>query len=181
VLTASHVLNWNNLTVSVDANHFDGTAQASSGAIRVWYYTQVFANAGTTTNADEDFAVIILSSRLGDRLGWMGTRVYSTGWDDQTWWRNIGYASDIAGMSRPVYQRDYALRQDDRDSDSFHSTTTSTGDFVGGQSGSPSFAFWRDGPYVVAVHHGEQADGPNWQANGPLVVNLVRHALTQDP
>ena len=181
VLTASHVLNWNNLTVGVDANHFDGAAQASSGAIRVWYYTKVFANAGTTTNADEDFAVIVLSNRLGDRLGWMGTRVYSTGWDNQAWWRSIGYAGDMAGMSRPVYQRDFALEQDDRDSDSFHSTTTFTGDFVGGQSGSPTFAFWNDGPYVVAVHHGEQIGGPNWNANGALVVNLVAHARTQDP
>lgn len=179
VLTASHCLNWNDLTISIDANHFDGTAQGSSGAIRVWFYTKV--SAGTATNADEDFAVIVLSNRLGDRLGWMGTREYSADWDDKLLWRSIGYPSDITRMSRPVYQRDYGLRQDDRDSDGFHTTTTETGDFVSGQSGSPSFAFWDDGPYVVAVLHGEQDDGPNWNANGPLVVNLVRHARIQDP
>jgi V8-like Glu-specific endopeptidase len=181
VLTASHVLDWDNLTVSVDVNPFDGTSQATSGATKVWYYTKVPRTGTTTTIADEDFAVIVLSDRIGDRLGWMGIQVYDSGWDNQAWWRSIGYASDISSMSRPVYQRDFDLRLRDDDSDSFHTTITETGDFVPGQSGSPLFGFWDDGPYVVAVCHGDQTDGPNWSSNGSLIATLVSHARTEDP
>ena len=46
---------------------------------------------------DEDYAVLTLADRLGDRFGWLGITTYDSDYDDEPIFRTIGYANDIAG------------------------------------------------------------------------------------
>lgn len=36
--------------------------------------------------------VLVTDQRVGDRFGWLGVRTYDSGWDDESYWTNIGYA-----------------------------------------------------------------------------------------
>jgi len=44
--------------------------------------------------------VVVLDQRLGDNVGWMGTRTYTTDWDDSPYWFDKGYPFDLA---RPLH------------------------------------------------------------------------------
>ena len=136
VLTASHVIDWNSGSASVEVHRAGGAVQATARALRTWSFTKVTNNDSTTL--DEDYAVIVTDQRLGDRFGWMGTRTYDSDWDGEDYWRSIGYASDIAGSIFPVYQRDQNLDEDEWDYGSARAMTTSA-DVMPGQSGSPIF------------------------------------------
>ncbi len=48
-------------------------------------------------------------------------------------------------------------------------------------SGGPIFAFWDDGPYVVAVVSAEGDDDNNYCAGGSWLPELVQQARTNDP
>lgn len=57
---------------------------------------------------------------------------------------------------------------------------TTDADMISGQSGSPLFAFWDDGPYIVAVWSGYSRD-ENWCAGGDDMTRLAVHARTAHP
>jgi V8-like Glu-specific endopeptidase len=181
VLTASHIIDWNSGKASIEVHRAGGTAQATARAERTWSFTQVADNDSTTL--DEDYAVIVTDQRLGDRFGWMGTRTYESRWDDEDYWHSVGYPSDIAGSLFPVHQRDQNLDEDEWDYGSARAMTTSA-DVMPGQSGSPIFGFWSDGPYVVAVVAAigsVYASGTeNWCSGGSLLTRLVNEARSND-
>lgn len=182
VLTASHVIDWTSGNATIEVHRTGGTVQATAFAVRTWGFTQVTNNDSTTL--DEDYAVIVTNQRLGDRFGWMGTRTYESRWDDEDYWRSIGYPGDIAGSLFPVYQRDQNLDEDEWDYGSARAMTTSA-DLMPGQSGSPMFGFFSDGPYVVAVVAAQgsvYASGTeNWCSGGSLLTRLVNEARSNDP
>jgi hypothetical protein len=49
-----------------------------------------------------------------------------------------------------------------------------------GQSGSPVFGFWSDGPYAVGVVSGQAPDF-NYIAGGSMLPTLVRQARSEHP
>jgi V8-like Glu-specific endopeptidase len=182
VLTASHVIDWDSGEATVEVHRSGGTAQASARAVRTWTFTRVTDNDSTTL--DEDYAVIVTDQRLGDRFGWLGTRTYNSDWDGEDYWHNIGYPGDMGAGLFPVHQRDQNLDEDEWDYGSARAMTTSA-DVALGQSGSPIFGFWDEGPYVVAVvaaigsvyASGEE----NWCSGGNLLTRLVNEARANDP
>lgn len=182
VLTASHVVNWNGAN-TIEVHRAGAKLLGSARAIAAWSYVQLTSDPGVT-DLDEDYAVLVLDQRLGDAFGWFGSRRYDGAWDDEPWWRNIGYAGDVAGGMFPIYQRDKALDEDEVDVGSARAMTTSA-DVKPGQSGGPMFAFWGGAPYVVAVVSAEgsvYASGDeNWCSGGSDLPSLVRDALTGDP
>jgi V8-like Glu-specific endopeptidase len=179
VLTASHVVDWSRDGAgSVEVHRSGGTLRASSAITAVWFYTKV---TGTVDwfEIDEDYAVLVTSSRIGDRFGWFGTRTYDGDWDGDPYWYSIGYTSDIGSGNSPVWQRRKWLDEDFWDLGDANSMTTDA-DTIPGQSGSPMFAWWDGGPYVVAVVSSFSSD-ENWCSGGSAMVRLVRAARTQDP
>lgn len=183
VLTASHVIDWSSGGVaSVLVHRAGATVQATGRAVRTWAFDRVTTAEASTV--DEDYAVIVTDQRLGDRFGWLGTRTYTSSWDDDSYWWNIGYTGAVGGGAFPLFQRSISLDEDELDYGPARAMTTS-GDVTPGQSGSPVFGFWSDGPYVVAVVSAESrgllSGRDNWCAGGTLLTRLVRHARAHDP
>ena len=114
----------------------------------------------------------------------MGVRTYDSDWDGDDSWQSIGYADDVAASIYLVYQRDQNLDEDEWDYGSARAMTTSA-DVMPGQSGSPIFGFWAEGPYVVAVVAATgsvYASGTeNWCSGGNLLTRLVNEARANDP
>jgi Trypsin len=96
VLTASHVMNWSNLSVLFTADQFDNTNQGSSFATKVWHYDKL-TNINMD-NVEQDYVVAVLATALGSTLGWLGSREYYDDWDGEPFWSSIGYAF---GHGRP--------------------------------------------------------------------------------
>jgi V8-like Glu-specific endopeptidase len=185
VLTASHIVDWNtNGAGTVEVHRAGPSVSAISAIVRVWYFTKIIPPGVDWSEVDEDYAVLITADRIGDRFGWLGVRTYRSRWDDEPYWENIGYADDVAGQMFPIHQRDKELDEDEFDYGSGRSMTTSA-DTLKGQSGSPLFAFWADGPYVVAVVSAQGtyflSGDENWCSGGSQMTRLVNHARSNDP
>ncbi|ABG41614.1 hypothetical protein Patl_3108 [Paraglaciecola sp. T6c] len=179
VLTASHVVDWSsNGAGTVEVHRSAGSLRASTSISRVWFYTKITGRTVSWFEVDEDYAVLVTSDRIGDLFGWMGTRTYNSSWDGEPYWFNIGYPGSIGGALRPTYQRDKKLDEPWYDLGPGRSMSTHA-DLTPGNSGGPMFAFWNDGPYVVAVASAEASD-ENWCSGGSWMTNLVRHAREQD-
>jgi hypothetical protein len=176
VLTASHVMNWSNLSVLFTANQFDNTNQGSSFATKVWHYDKL-TNINTD-NVEQDYVVVVLATALGSTLGWLGSREYYDDWDGEAFWSSIGYASDMGGMDRPVFQDDVILEEED--GGDMMAMTTTNGDFVEMQSGSAVFSWWSGEPYAIGVTS-SQGQGMNWISGGEAMVDLVKTARNEDP
>jgi V8-like Glu-specific endopeptidase len=178
VLTASHVIDWNAGWAVVELHRFDASFVSGSCCSRLTAFTHIGDVEYSTV--DEDYAVLTLFERLGDRFGWMGSRTYDSAWDDEPWWRTIGYPGDIAKGIRPVYERDFDLDEEALDYGPARAMTCGA-DLMKGHSGGPIFAFWPDGkPYVVAVVSAGGGDD-NYCAGGSWLPELVRKAREADP
>lgn len=184
VLTASHVVNWATsagVNGSVDVHRAGGAVSATTAIVRVLAFTQVTGTIGWT-ELDEDYAVLTTADRIGDMFGWFGARTYSSSWDDDPYWFNIGYPGDIAGANFPIYQNGRTLDEDAWDFGGGRAMETNADTFFG-QSGGPMAAFWDDGPYVVSVVSAQSSSGSpeNYCSGGRDLTRLVRMARTQTP
>lgn len=184
VLTASHCVDWNTSQSELIEVHRAGNEpSASAWDIEALAFTWITGEP-SYSELDEDYAVLILDQRLGDLFGYMGARTYDSGWDDETYWGTIGYPGEVAGGVWPTYQVDRWLDEDEWDLGSGRAMTTSA-DATTGQSGSPMFGMWDDGPYVVAVlsaHGSVWASGTeNWCSGGSDLTRLVRIARQDHP
>jgi len=183
VLTASHCVDWTPGWLRVEVLYTNGRSLATAYGTLAYYVQKVTAANYSSTNLDDDYAVIVLDQRLGDRFGWFGARTYSDSWDDEILpWRNIGYPQDFSWTGElATYQRDFALDETDFDSDAGgRALLSDTFDNWPGQSGGPVFGFWSDGPYVVGVTSGESSSN-NFIAGGSRLTGLVRRARQENP
>lgn len=181
VLTASHVVQWNTNVAERIEVHFAGNSALATAFTEVAYaYTQINGDP-TSSTVDEDYAVIVLNQRLGDRFGFFGTKLYDSSWDDDAVWDTIGYAVDVAQSNFPTFQLNVSLDEDELDLGSGRAMTTSA-DAMPIQSGSPMFGRWTGDPvgYAVAVMSAE-GGGHNWCSGGSDLNGIVRHARTQNP
>ena len=182
VLTASHCIDWTTDRAELVEVHRQGTSlSAMSFDTNVLAFTQI---GDTTANTiDEDYAVMILEDRLGDRFGWMGVRTYDSGWDEEGFWTTIGYPGDYGGMV-PTFQRGVYLDEDTFDLGGGRAMTTSA-DLANGQSGGPFFAWWDNAPYVVAVVSSESRSPifgtENYGSGGNDLTRLVNQARRDFP
>jgi V8-like Glu-specific endopeptidase len=188
VLTASHCIdwtaNWINWTpgwVQADVLYTNGRSLAQANGTLIYYESKV-GDPISDEESDEDYAVVVLDQRLGDRYGWLGARTYNSDWDDeQCSWRSIGYPADFSVTGDlAVYQRDFLLNELGWDYGSARLIRSDTFDNFKGQSGSPVFGFWHDGPYAVGVVSGESSDY-NYISGGSLLAALVNRARADNP
>ncbi|MGQ0445579.1 MAG: trypsin-like serine peptidase [Beijerinckiaceae bacterium] len=180
VLTASHVVQWNTNVAERIEVHFAGNSpQATAFTKTAYAYTQIPGPGVPSSEIDEDYAVMTLTERLGERFGFFGTKLYDSSWDDDPVWDTIGYAFDIAQSNFPMFQLNVSL--DETDLGSARNMTTSA-DAMPIQSGSPMFGRWTGDPIAYAVAVVSASDGvDNWCAGGEDLNGIVRHARTQDP
>jgi V8-like Glu-specific endopeptidase len=181
VLTASHIVQWNTNVAERIEVHFAGNSAVATAFTQAAYaYTQI-KGLPTSSTVDEDYAVITLTERLGDRFGFFGTKLYDSAWDDDTVWQTIGYAEDVAQFRFPTFQGNVSLDEDEFDLGSGRAMVTSA-DVQHGQSGAPMFGRWTGDPvaYAVAVISAGRGD-ENLCSGGEDLNRIVRHARTQDP
>jgi V8-like Glu-specific endopeptidase len=185
ILTASHMLpigaaSWKCLFVP---GYFNGNPVAGAGAAS---WCSDFR--GFRFEPDDqafDMGVLRLYDPLGANIGWMGSRVYSSSWQDQPYWTLCGYPGDLTGGERPT--REQGIRVIDDDSDGDFLEIEHRGDTNDGNSGGPLWATWDDGPYVIGTHSGgEQHSWPDYEnhnvaAGGKGMVDLIRWAQTTWP
>ena len=135
----------------------------------------------------EDYVVCVMDRRIGDELGWLGTKTYDDSWDNGGFWVHVGYPVDIGNGAEPVFEGGFSIANSWRpgffeagsglDMETFTSLTHE-------DSGSLVFGFWSDGPYVVGV--GVAPRGPwipssptqstapgNWLGGGSEMPDLV--------
>jgi V8-like Glu-specific endopeptidase len=184
VLTASHCVDWNTAAAETIEVHRNGaTVSATAFDTNAIAYKQITTDPGYT-EMDEDYAVLVLDQRLGDRFGWMGCKQYDSGWDDEGLWTTIGYPGDLGGLV-PTFQNGVSLDEDEFDFGAARAMTTNA-DLKPGQSGSPVFGVWADGiAYVVAVVSSNGAvffsGAENWCSGGSELNDLIRSARQDHP
>ena len=102
--------------------------------------------------------------------------------DDATaYWHSIGYPQDLSGSGEiAAWQTDFKLNELDSAAGSTRLIRSATFDNWPGQSGSPIFGFWSDGPYAVGVVSGQAPDF-NYIAGGSMLPTLVRQARSEHP
>ena len=175
VLTASHVIPWPDTALRVTVRRFDNLNRGVANATAVLAFNQI--DTATTVSVDEDYAVIVIDKRLGTKRGFLGYRTYNGSWDGEPWWFSMGYAGDLANGTRPCFQRDFKLDEEDFDYGGGRAMTTKTGDFVEGQSGSPVFAWfapWDKWPKVVGVVSAQHpTESLNYVAGGSDLSALI--------
>jgi hypothetical protein len=184
MLTVSHGISWNGDGsagwVQFRPSYFSGDAPFGEAWGIHWYaYQQVTPPTIDGNEGLEDYCLVVLDRRMGDVVGWMGSRTYSEDWDSQAVWRHIGYPADLAGAEQPSYQRDIGL--DGRDTDAAREIWHQ-GDVSVGQSGGPFFAWWDTEPWprVVGVQSWENS-ARNGASGGQHLVQCIISGLTDFP
>jgi len=181
VLTASHILDWNAPWAAFYANlhgsHHHGVAHTWC----VWYYEKIGDAGGSI---DRDYVVLVLDQYFGtaDKFGCMGAKTYVDDYDDEPYWRSLGYEEDVAAASLPTYQSGISLEE--IDGGNAKAMSTRDGDFTHAHSGGPVFAWWDGGPYVIGVASAgaEDNDGlMNIVSGGVAMVRLIKAAREQTP
>lgn len=179
ILTASHNIAWSTDSAERILVHVAGDFFLAEAFTEVAFaFTQIEGDSASTNQLDEDYAVIVVRERLGDRFGWLGTREYDSGWDGDETWDTMGYP---AGVRFPTFQQSRWLDEDAFDFGSGRAMTTSA-DVMPGHSGSPIFGHWDDGPHAVAVITSDDPpENENWCAGGSDLVDLVNQARSEHP
>ncbi len=182
VLTASHCVDWTPGWLTVEVMYSNGGSLAQANGIYAYAETKVRGRRVSDSESDEDYAVIVLDKPLGSQFGWMGCRTYDSGWDNETSaWHSIGYPQDRSSSGHvAVWQTNFLLDELGSDFGSARLIRSNTFDNWPGQSGSPIFGFWNDGPYVVGVVSGENPDF-NHISGGSLLTSIVHKARTRHP
>lgn len=182
VLTASHCVDWTPGWLRVDVMYSDGKSLDSAGGILAYAESKVGPGRISDDESDEDYAVIVLNQPLGEKYGWLGSRTYNSSWDDETSaWHSIGYPQDWSGNGEiAAWQTNFFLNELGADYGSARLIRSQTFDNWPGQSGSPVFGFWPQGPYVVGVVSGQDSDY-NYISGGSLLPSLVNRARSEHP
>lgn len=198
ILTASHVIDWTVTNGSIGWLRFEpdfnnGNVFQPSFSQITYSYEKISQPQGEYDVA-EDYVVCVMDRRIGDELGWLGTKGYDDGWDGGAFWVHVGYPNDIGGVQSPVFEGAFSIANSwqpgffetgsGRDMETFASLTH-------GDSGGPIFGFWSDGPYVVGVVSAEGTLDPNvtdlssrtanWVGGGNELADLVNQARSEHP
>jgi V8-like Glu-specific endopeptidase len=182
VVTASHCVDWTPGWLTVQVMYSNTTWLAAANGTLAYASSKVGPGSIPDDESDEDYAVIVLDQPIGLTYGWLGSRTYDSGWDDETdVWHSIGYPQDWSGSGEiAAWQTHFYLNELGADYGSARLIRSDTFDNWPGQSGSPVFGFWDDGPHVVGVVSGQGADY-NYISGGSLLPSLVNQARNEHP
>jgi V8-like Glu-specific endopeptidase len=203
VMTASHMVQWgregNPGWVRFLAGYNKGFVDSGMGELfihetfaeQTYFYRQVDGNVASLTQGDSawDFVVCVMDRRIGEEVGWIGTRTYDDDWDDTDYWQNVGYPLDVGGTEYPVFQQRPFRVLDEYDGGDVDdgNLLRAEGDFNFGQSGSPVFAMFEDGPHAVGLFSGGGTypslsdDQGNFLPAGSHFVHIVNQARSDFP
>lgn len=173
ILTAAHCFERfpdGSLNRAVFVPYYDrGIAPKGKASVVFTYYGAVPARAGRS----EDYAICVLDRRLGDELGWFGTRGIADQWfhhpstrsEDNAEFVMAGYSGDwYSGERMGVDWRTWLYLRYDND----RAVVAHDGDTTAGASGGPVFGRFSDqGWYVVCVNIGEPRGGGRFSAREP--------------
>jgi V8-like Glu-specific endopeptidase len=198
VLTASHVVDWTETNGLIGWLRFEpdfnnGDTFAPSMATTIYSYEKLSSVSGEYDVA-EDYVVCVMDRRIGDELGWMGTKTYDDDWDGGNYWMHVGYPGDVGGGTQPAFEGGFSIANSwspgffetgsGLDMETFASLNH-------GDSGGPIFGNFSDGPYVVGVVSAEGTLDPvitdpvsrtgNWVAGGHEMPDLVNQARSDHP
>ncbi|MGW5342376.1 trypsin-like serine peptidase [Streptomyces sp. NPDC004050] len=194
VLTASHAVPWlasggADWMTFTPAQFDTSTPFGTANSTRVYSWLRAYGADGLdSTEAAFDYVVCVLDRRLGDTVGWMGSRTYSTDWDAKPLWGHVGYPFGIGSGVRPVYHprgvMDRTVAESTAGRDSYR--IVHRNDAVGGQSGGPFFGWWDGDPWprVVAGQSAENwggPGGPNAAGGGSALPVLIDYARSVEP
>jgi V8-like Glu-specific endopeptidase len=186
LLCASHMMTWNpdNTVnqVTFTPSYFDGNAPFGNSGITNWYaYRKVVGPILSGDDIEQDYVVLVLSNRLGDVCGWMGTRGYDDSWNGLSNWMHIGYPGDLTGGERPTFQNGIAINGT-AGNDPTDEELLQQADVWPGQSGGPFFGWWTGEPWprVVAVQSA-QNPSTNLAGAGNDIPNMVNQARSDFP
>jgi V8-like Glu-specific endopeptidase len=183
LLTCNHGIDWTPPPgfaadwLTFTPSYFDGNAPFGSTYATHIYWVKKDNNNGVS-DGDEgqyDYVVLVLTDRIGDSTGWLGTRRYTDAWDPLAAWWHIGYPSDLTSMQRPTFQSWFTMNGDDNQDDA-HEIIRHQADVFPGQSGGPMFGFWDGdvGPRAVAVQSWQNATTNGASGGGDLVDLAIR-------
>lgn len=177
VLTASHCIPWTARGagwVQFTPHYYNGSGPwGTFNATQVCYWQQ---NSGNLTHQQIslDYAVLVFAEDIGNRFGWLGSKTYTSSWDDQSYWSHVGYPSDL-GIERPTFQSSCEI--DSTQSFSDGQALRHLCDTVGGHSGGPVFGWWDGLPYAVGVQSTGTRDHNEYGGGRalPTLVNWARN------
>lgn len=196
MLTGSHCIRWTTSGtgwVKFTPAYYNGSAPFGvAWAERVISWLKADGSDGLSDlETAFDYVVVVLDKNLGDVTGWTGYRTYSSSWNGETYWDQIGYPGDLTGAQRPVLFDNGAIT-----SVGEHSTSGQQGyvlghfiDTAGGHSGGPYWGWW-DGetfPRVVGTDStspqtpGSGTGGDNEAGGGPGLTSLIDWARQKYP
>jgi hypothetical protein len=100
VLTASHVVPWaaNPAMIEFVPAYFNGVSTLGANVSSFVDGASSYDESASPAPAF-DFAVLRLQDRLGDSLGWFGTKTYDDGWNNQGFWTLVGCAGAVANKA----------------------------------------------------------------------------------
>lgn len=169
VLTAKHCLNSN--ASGIFAPGFDYKPRLGESAVTRVITTDV--EWGTPCGWKNDWAILIIDSRLGDQRGFFGLQLPDRKLVDKPIFQHMGYPGDRDDGKRPYRVKNNTI-QDFRpwDCDATGPFYTDT-DTAGGQSGGPLWEDKTDGSYIwgtlsVTFEAGETA-WAGWGSGGQLI------------
>jgi V8-like Glu-specific endopeptidase len=185
VLTASHCVSWlGNGSLGwlrFIPGYSDGwEPYGSAWSQRAYFVTRNARDWLTTGDIAFDFVVLVLDRPIGDTVGWMGSRAYSTSWNGRAYWTSIGYPADFGR---------HQVRVTSCSISSAISFFYAGGmalftycDIFAGQSGGPLFGYFgnEDYPSAVAVVSADSASS-NYSAGGWILPWLIDKARTDYP
>ena len=199
ILTASHVVDWTVTNGDIgwlrfEADYNNGNTFQPSYALVTYDYEQLPNGPQGEYDVAEDYVVCVMDRRIGDELGWLGSKTYDDSWDGGAYWDHVGYPNDIGGGSEPVFEGGFSIANSwspgffetgsGLDMETFTSLTH-------GDSGGPIFGFWSDGPHVVGVVSAQGTLDPvitdpssrtaNWVAGGSEMPDLILQAQGDYP
>lgn len=163
ILTNSHCVADSKTKKIMTGNYVFKVQYRRGRAALVSKVKQIFAGGFRISNDQrkEDWAVLILQKRLGDKVGWFGMADYDTSdllnITDHYKLYMAGYANDVAGSQVPIWQScSFHDRYWSNDAVLTHDCSTTMG-----SSGSPLFIFTKDDQgkshaKIVALHSGNQ-------------------------
>ena len=201
VLTASHVVNWNADGsgnpgwATFTPAYFDGHGPwGELNVTQVVFWEQA---PGSLTDQETafDYVVLVLEERIGDSIGYAGTRSYDEGWNGGAYWHYVGYPGELSSGERPAFQGACVVSSVGR-----HALNGNDGyvlghfnEFTPGQSGGAIWGWWGTEPWPRVVGVGStigstavrQPDGStrgdNEYGGGPALSSIVSWARRNIP
>ena len=159
VVTAAHVVPWTSIGAGSWWMRFvpayaNGTSLFGAGVESNVSDVRAINNGNNVSGYD--WAILKLYNPVGPTTGWFGYNGWSSDWEEQNYWTELGYPAAVANGELPSWQGSVDYHDEDGDSNGGEELESNTADVTPGDSGGPIFGFWGGNPRVIGVVSGEE-------------------------